>query len=190
MGYKDYSEVKNFFGSDHIKERFQYLYDKMDEYLKERDFQNVAVINESSLQNAIVDYFTDIYRLKKFHDIKNVNDTKRVSYTVYWLLKRKPIQVTVSTSDNDDGRMAFLNEGFLTMMIAHELLIPDEMERLGGAKKEAFSKFIKHINYHLKYRNVDKQTIELMFLAYDVGRVLGEDKNALRNIKQINIVSE
>lgn len=168
---EEYAEIVSYFGDEHIQDRFGYLYDKIDEYIKARGLQNTTVINEKSLQHAVMDYFTDIYRLKKFHRIDNVNDTKRVSYTVYWLLKRKPIQ-TVSSARADDDRMAFLNEGFLTVFIAHELLFPDEMESISGGKQEAFSKLLKHINYHLKYRNVDKQTMELMFLAFEVGREL------------------
>lgn len=58
--------------------------------------------------DAIMDYFTDVYRLKEFHKIKNINMIKIVAYEVYWILKRKPIQIR-GTEVNT--KVVFANEG-------------------------------------------------------------------------------
>ena len=45
----------------------------------------------------MLDYFTDISRLKHFHQAKHINSLKVISYETYWLLRRKPIQILVET---------------------------------------------------------------------------------------------
>lgn len=119
--------------------------------------------------DAIMDYYADIYRLKEFHKIEHINITKIVSYEVYWLLRRKPIQVKAMSIDS---KVVFANEGFLTTFIAHECLVPEETQPMNKEKEEVFFKYLRHINYHLKYRNVDKQNLEIMLYSFETGRFI------------------
>lgn len=157
-----------------ISERFMYLYDKMQEYINIRGMQDTLVINEELLHQSVMDYFADIYRLKIFHKIDHVNMTKIVAYETYWLLKRKPIQLPCRM---DNSKYAFVNEGFLTTFIAHEMLVPNEMSVLNEDESSDFLKLLKHINYHFKYRNIDKQSLEMMLLAFETGRRIQIGKN-------------
>ena len=165
----NYNEIIAYFTEETITERFKYLYDKMQEYINERNQQDCLMINEDILHQVLMDYFTDIYRLKKFHKIENINITKIVAYEVFWILRRKPLQIKKEISD---VRLVFANEGFLTIFIAHELLIPEETEPLSADQEEKFLKYLKHINYHLKYRNVDKQCLEAMFYSFETGKII------------------
>ena len=165
----NYNEIMAYFTEETITERFKYLYDKMQEYINERNQQDCLMINEDILHQVLMDYFTDIYRLKKFHKIENINITKIVAYEVFWILRRKPLQIKKEISD---ARLVFANEGFLTIFIAHELLIPEETEPLSAVQEEKFLKYLKHINYHLKYRNVDKQCLEAMFYSFETGKII------------------
>lgn len=160
MIVKEYSE-------EVISDRYRYLYDKMKKYIEERKCQDILVINEGLLQQAVMDYFTDVYRLKEFHKIDHINMTKIVAYEVHWLLKRKPIQLPGYVQES---KYVYANEGFLTTFIAHELLTPEEKSLLSEQEKQDFLKLLRHINYHLKYRSIDKQTLELMFLSFETGR--------------------
>ena len=134
-------------------------------------------INKELLQQAVLDYFTDIYRLKKFHGIDKVNITKILSYEVYWLLRRKPIQIKT----NVEGDLKFVNENFLTVFLAHEFLFYDT-EVATDAGEKIFFDYLKHISYHLKYRNVDKQNIEIMLLSFETGKELYRD--SVRGVTQ------
>ena len=84
-------------------------------------------------------------------------------------MRRKPLQIKKEISD---ARLVFANEGFLTIFIAHELLIQEETEPLSAVQEEKFLKYLKHINYHLKYRNVDKQCLEAMFYSFETGKII------------------
>ena len=68
----NYNEIIAYFTEETITERFKYLYDKMQEYINERNQQDCLMINEDILHQVLMDYFTDIYRLKKFHKIENI----------------------------------------------------------------------------------------------------------------------
>ena len=163
-----YDEIVAYFGKETIADRYKYLYDKMQDYIDEVKQKDVFFVNTAILQQALMDYFADIYRLKTFHKIEHVNIVKIVSYEVYWLLRRKPIQI------RENGDNVFPNESFLTIFAAHELMVPDETEPLSPQQEDIFLKFLSHFNYYLKYRNVDKQCLEAILFAFESGKGMSE----------------
>ncbi len=64
----------------------------------------------SLLNQAVIDYFADIDRLKNFHKIDKINYLKVHAYSAYWLLRRKPIQII---QEDEDTELAFMNENFV-----------------------------------------------------------------------------
>ena len=164
-----YDVIVNYFGKETILNRYKYLHDKMKEYIDERKCEDVLCINENILQQTVLDYFTDVYRLKTFHKIGHINKIKIIAYEAYWLLRRKPLQIKGVL---EDEKLVFANEGFITTFIAHEFLLPEETAPLSKEKEEAFLKYLQHINYHLKYRNVDKQCLEALLYSFEVGKFI------------------
>ncbi len=160
----NYDEIVAHFGKDTITDRYEYLYDKMQDYINETKQSDVLYVNTNLLHQVVMDYFSDIYRLKSFHKIEHANITKIVAYEVFWILRRKPIQL------KESGEAVFSNEGFLTVFVAHELLVPEETEPLNSQQEEIFLKFLAHFNYHLKYRNVDKQSIEAILFSFETAK--------------------
>ena len=132
-----YDEIIAHFGEETIFNRYRFFFDKMQEYIKERNLESKLAVNETLLQHMIMDYFTDIFRLKMFHKIDRVNKAKIVAYEVYWILRRKPLQIKDFTTNEseleDEQKLAFANEGF-------ELRFP-----LDGWF-ETMSKIVKSIN--------------------------------------------
>lgn len=165
-----YSMILEEFGDKKVRERYEFLHEKILNYIKAKKIEEKVYINTELLQQAILDYFTDIYRLKRFHGIDKVNITKIVSYEVYWLLRRRPIQI----KSNDANDLKFVNENFLTVFLAHEFLFSDT-EVATEAGEKIFLDYLKHISYHLKYRNVDKQNIEIMLISFETGKELYRD---------------
>lgn len=163
----DYNKLIDVFGEEKMKDRFKFIYDKMDEYLKVKNCLGKVVINRDSLNQSVLDYFTDIYRVKEFHDIEKVNISKIIGYQAFWLHRRKPLQVIEVESLN---KYVFINEGFIMTYIAHELLIPDETIPMSEESQHNFKLFLDHLFYHLKYRTIDKQNLELMLFAFETGK--------------------
>lgn len=162
-----YSDVIDYFGETKIADRYKYLYDHMQEYIKARNLEEKLSVHEGILQQVIMDYFVDIYRLKEFHKIDNVDMPKILAYEAYWILRRKPLQIA---SGELNSRLVFANEGFVTTLFAHEFLLPDAREPMNPDEEETLLEYLRHLNYHLKYRAVDKQALELMLYAYRTGQ--------------------
>lgn len=172
-----YTEIVKYFGEDVIHDRYRFLYDKMQAYIKERSLSNYLEVNEPILQQTIMDYFADVYRLKTFHKIQNINKAKIVAYEVYWLLRRKPIQSKGTLENVDDlgQKLVFANEGFLTTLVSSEFLMPKVTDPLSPEAEESFLTFLEHLYYCFKYRPVDKQNLELVLYAFNVGRTLSNN---------------
>ena len=135
-----------------------------------RGLGEVAFVDEDLLHHAVMDYFADIQRLKDFHGIELANKNKIVAYEAHWILRRKPIQIVKERSNDAD--VWYLNEAFLTTLIAQECLSPYESEPLGdsiGMMRD----YLDHLLYHLKYRNVDAQSLELVIDAFSTGLYVG-----------------
>lgn len=87
----DYNFLIDKYGEQTLADRYKYLYSKMEEYLKSCQAIDDVYIDKNILRQIIVDYFTDLYRLKTFHQISNANIVKITSYTAYWIWRRHPI---------------------------------------------------------------------------------------------------
>lgn len=165
-----YEMLLNYFGEEVIHDRVKFVYEKMSQYLAERKLSAKIVIDNDILHQAILDYFADIYRIKVFHGIDRVNLNKIDGYEIYWLLRRKPMQVI----DKQENRnLVFVNEGFLTVFIAHECLSPNESVTRTEDQEKALLGYLDHIFYSLKYRKVDQQWLETILYSIDVGKLLG-----------------
>lgn len=165
-----YSEILNYFGEQKVTDRYRYMYDKMAEYIRVRGLEDKLYIQECILQQVVMDYFVDLHRVKEFHKLDKANQTKILAYETYWITRRKPIQMRETVLDN---RLVFANEGFVTTFLAHEFLLPLEGEPMSPEEEKQILGFLRHLNYHLKYRSVDKQAMEAIFNAYQTGRILG-----------------
>lgn len=170
--FTDFDEIYNHFGAKTLQDRYSFIYEKMENYIQERYNDNSILINEDLLQQVIIDYFADIYRLKKFHRIEHVNPTKIAAYEVYWIWRRKPLQLSIQK--NNSSKKLFANEGFLTMFIAHECLECNPTDPMTDEQEQAYLAFLRHINYYFKYRSVDKQALEIMLVAWNTGRIISK----------------
>lgn len=169
-----YSEVVEHFGKDTIRDRYRFLFEKMCIYISERKLSEHLWISERILQQLVMDYFTDIFRLQNFHKIENPNKAKILAYQIYWILRRKPIQIKSPENElqSEDSRTVFPNEGFATTLISTEFLMPKENIAVPEKEEQIFFEFLDHLYYYFKYRNVDKQNLELILYSFYAGNML------------------
>lgn len=85
------------------------------EFLKSQKLESEVRLDEVLLMHAVLDYFSDVSRLKKFHHIHHINETKVIAYETFWLLRRKPLQVV---TQRQDDFLAFINEKFVFSRLA------------------------------------------------------------------------
>ena len=125
------------------------------------------------MSHAGLDYFTDISRLKHFHQAKHINSLKVISYETYWLLRRKPIQILVEDETSD--AMAFLNEKFVFSRIAKYLMGDGKRVILSPETKKGFLNYLDSLFYYLKYRNYDAEMLEMMLMGFKAGVLVADD---------------
>lgn len=169
--YSDYGELMGEFSEDVIRNRYAFLYKECGEFLKSLELQDAVEVNEVLLMHAVLDYFSDVSRLKKFHHINHINEIKVIAYESFWILRRKPLQVVKECGDSDF--LAFVNEKFVFSRIA-AFLVEDRMDQvLREADKKAFLNYLDTLYYYLKYRQYDAQMLELMVLGFKAGALWG-----------------
>ncbi len=112
----------------------------------------------------VINYFADIDRLKKFHNIEKVNNIKIVAYTVYWLVKNKPFQIKKHIGDKLLNQKPFLNnvnESF-SIFIIISWIFDENVKYLTSQKEHSlWNNFIQDIEYYLVYRINTPQSLEL-----------------------------
>jgi hypothetical protein len=164
---KHYQYLLGIFG-DRIQERFESLWEEAVKIIEGWKLDTKVVIDEESFQMAIIDYFSDVVRIKDFHSIKKTNVDKIYGYQMYWLLRRKPIQIVVPTKDNFDINEKVIIGIFFPKILA-EAKIPYGKDTKNKKLKDRLSFFVNLLFYNLKYRVYTPQSLELMIEAFLCG---------------------
>lgn len=164
--YVEYKEVIEKFTEKKVLNRYHCLLESAREFIQGMGYSDHVVCNETLLMIAVLGYFSDIMRLKNFHEIDRANDIKILAYETSWLLKRKPLQV----KDTNDQKYAFCNEQFAFSQLTLWLKEKDIEKGTMILSQKELKFFNETLFYHLKYRNHDPQTLELMLVSFMAGR--------------------
>lgn len=170
---KDYRELIAKVGEKDFLSRFNELLRQINEFLIEAGYKEKVECNERILYHVLLDYYSDIERLKDFHDIKHAKTDKVMAYLIYWIVRRKPIQFTGFTKLERD---IFVNERFACYLLFSECVFGKVKKSLVGAEKVEYSNFVESLLYYFKYRQINPQTIELVIESFKVGRLFSEEK--------------
>lgn len=155
------------FGEAKIASRFDFVYNILDEYIKQNELEGKVIVSFNMIEHIVVDYFVDIDRLKELSKIIKTNEVKIYSYLSYWMLRHKALQVV-----NEDGQddLVFVNEDCVAAFLISFLFKDPENVSLIEDRKPQVDEFVKTLRYHLIYRSYSAQNIELMLLAFLAGR--------------------
>ena len=167
--YVKYDELVQKFTEKVIKSRLNQISEEMLDFLRTYNLTEVAYINEMALSHAIMDYFSDVSRLKEYQDIEKINNIKIKAYETFWLLQRKPLQLKCQL---EDDKYLYVNEKFLLTRLASFMLGEDINKPLIDEKGIAWTNFLNTLYYYMKFRRCDAQSIELMLLAFKAGQMM------------------
>lgn len=167
--YANYDDLVSAVGQEVIESRIQQIAQEMLDFLKINNLDQVAYIHQMALTHAVMDYFSDVQRLKEYQQIEHVNDIKIKAYETFWLLKRKPIQLKEQI---EDDRLLYVNEKFLLTRLTSFMLDSEINMPIVEEKSIAFKNFLNTLYYYLKFRRCDAQSIELMLLAFKAGQLV------------------
>ncbi|HIW40720.1 MAG TPA: hypothetical protein H9743_00990 [Candidatus Mediterraneibacter vanvlietii] len=168
--YVNYEELVNKVGKEVIESRIKQIAFEMSEFIKNYELQDFVYINEMLLTHAIMDYFSDIQRLKDYQKIEHINEVKIKAYETFWLLKRKPLQLT---KQMESDKWLYVNEKFLLVRLTNFMLQDNINVPMVQERKLSFTNYLDTLYYYLKFRKTDAQALELMLLAFQAGKLIG-----------------
>jgi hypothetical protein len=155
-----YLFLLEYFPDNIIFIRFRTLLSEVIAILEKMNITDKVRIDIESFKMMILDYFTDIARLKDFQNIEHVNVQKIYGYELYWFLRRHPIQIVQDSPGTFD-----INE-----KVAIALFLPKILKEAGIDPVKPSSKigcsFINLLFYNLKYRTYTQRSLELMIDAF------------------------
>lgn len=178
--YQSYGPVMEEFTEDVIKACYENIYQEMENFIKSYFLEENLKVDDIALTHAVLDYYTDVSRLKKLHNIKQINTTKVYAYESYWLLRRHPIQI-LKNPDNEE-KVVFANEKFVFSRISQFLLNENMEMNIAEENKKSILNYFDTFYYYLKFRDYNPQIFEMLILSFNAGVLVG--KNVIKkNIK-------
>lgn len=165
----DYQEIVERFGKEKIINRYNTLEECINIFIDRSGFRDNVALSKSLLNQAVIDYFADIDRLKNFHLIDKTNFIKIHAYSAYWLLRRKPIQII--KDDQENIELAFINENFVASYLMQFLRGENKGVIIQKEDRHAYEEFISNLKYVLRYRLITAQTLETILESYGAGRI-------------------
>lgn len=165
----DYEEIIEHFGEEKILSRFNTLEEYLKIYIERSSFKSNVTISYGLLNQAVIDYFADIDRLKNFHHIEKINYIKVHAYSAYWLLRRKPIQII--KDDDENTELAFINENFVASYLLQFLRGDNRGVVIKRENRMEYDEFVSNLKYVLRYRMVTPQVLETILESYNAGRI-------------------
>lgn len=171
-----YHELLEIFTEDKIKERFFFLKNKANAFLETAGYAGSVQCSDRILMHVVVDYFSDIARLKNFHNIEHTNKDKITAYLLHWILRRKPLQFI--DFDIESEKDIFVNERFALSILINECIFDEfkenEVPVLAEEDMKKFDTYIELVQYYFQYRECNAQVIELLIASFRMGRLIVE----------------
>lgn len=159
--FRDYHSIIEIIGYKRIQERLETIESVYENFAMNYGEKEIR-LNERVLGHAILDYFTDITRLKDFHGIDKINTDKIIAYEASWFIRRKPIQIV----SNENENLVYVNEKFVLSILIHHLT-NGEIDSLDG--NDMLQSFCDTMLYYLKYRDCNAKFLEIMILSFKAG---------------------
>lgn len=156
------------FGEEKIASRYAYLYDYLNCFISDNHIEDKVYISVSILEQVIVDYFVDVYRLKKFHHISKINENKIHAYTAYWLEVEKVLQIKPDC--NEDKQMTAVNEWMVaSYLISYLFNEKGKSTVLNSKNKDMIEELKNNLLYSLRYRQMNPNMLETVIVAFKAG---------------------
>lgn len=161
-----YDFIVDYFTEEKIASRYAWVYNLMQDYLESEKLQDKVYISEDILNHVIIDYFVDIYRLKKFQDIEKTHDSKIYAYLISWIIRHKPLQIPSEGAEE----LAFINEMFSAELLRGYLFKKPKNVAIVNTHKDDMDIFLETLLYYFKYREYSAKSVEMIILAFEAGR--------------------
>lgn len=162
------TDIGEYPGKEIFYERIAFLNEASSIYIHAQNFDEYVGISAIPLYETVINYFSDIKRLKDFHEIETTNLIKVASYTTYWFLKTKPIFLKKDPDKKVLQKypiLKYINENIAITILDSILFDRKELKLMMTEKLKQWNNFIKNLKYFFTYRVITPQSIELVLLS-------------------------
>jgi len=153
------------FGKQDLENRFCSLLSTAKIFVSMTGHSGTVEVCEETLFVVMVDYCSDILRLKTNHGIDMPNEIKTLSYESYWILRRKPLRLVANSTITD---AVYANERFVISRMM-KFLADDDDCNVSALTNENLKFLYETLFYFLKYRKYDAHAIEMILLSFYAG---------------------
>lgn len=156
---RDTENAKSDTQPDVIRQRYETLLQLFDQQFVvglDKRYYGQVFISKELLHCAVKAYFDDITRYKTYAGSEYADRHKQAGYTIKWLSRFRPIQLTVVAKP--DTTLLTINESF-ALYAGIMFLAPTSMENMSR-------KLFKHLIYSITYRELSGKGLStLMYLV-------------------------
>lgn len=161
-------ELNSTFTDEYMYNAGILIHELAESFYDEQKLEGKVYFDDVIFEYCLIDILVDIARLRYFHDIELVNYIKLMAYTASWCLKRKPFQLLEGAGID----YIYVNERFALSLLLQASGCFDSNMKCENHEREKIEKLIEQIFYHLKYRNTNPQTLELLLVGIENGKLL------------------
>ncbi len=165
---KDYIALAKEVGEENLAQYFEELEKTANTFIEAAGFQDIVFCSKRILMQAVLDYYSDIKRLKEFHEISKVRTEKIFAYTIAWIIRRKPLQYRLDSAEEKD---IFVNERFAVYLLLNECMDCGEIN-VEPRHKNELDDYIDLLLYYFKYRECNPKVIELAISSFKMGTLV------------------
>jgi hypothetical protein len=157
-----------------IKHRVIAIAEEIQQFMGLYGVKNCCYLNLTLLQDAVVDYFEDVARMKSFHEIEHIDIVKIFSYETYWLMRNKPIQIIDEKAVPKELR--HINENVFAAWLLKN--IATELERrfkpeiqIDGLTDKLMNhplmvELLSNLYYHFRFRHYTPQSLLILVESF------------------------
>ena len=177
MAYNEKENVSNAIDLNHtiylireydFEKRYKNLLIQIQDVLEAFGVLDKVQINTDLLGQAVLHYFEDKDRLRKFHGIKLPNEEKIYGYGTFWLLRDKPIQII---SPSMPREYLYINEKVFAWMLISKML--KEVGVTPDKKNPKTLAFLNLLYYNFRFRDFTQRSLEMMVAGFFWGYKFG-----------------
>lgn len=161
-------ELNSTFTDEYMYNAGILIHELAESFYDEQKLEGKVYFDDVIFEYCLIDILVDIARLRYFHDIELVNYIKLMAYTASWCLKRKPFQLLEGAGID----YIYVNERFALSLLLQASGCFDSNMKCENHERKKIEKLIEQIFYHLKYRNTNPQTLELLLVGIENGKLL------------------
>lgn len=162
-GRMEYGFILDYYTMEDLQERFGVWYLDAKKFIEKKGLTDCVQINSRRLGYAVCDYFTDMIRMKEFHEIDHANLNKIYAYSAYWFLRRQPIQLI---SDLEQDMDLYINELFIVNNLVAKL--KRHCSHRDVIQKQALLEMANLWFYNFKFRIFTAQSLEMAICSFFV----------------------